>query len=47
MKGIKLELLGIGVILLGLAISSNNFFGYVGGILGFALIVAGCFSKDK
>lgn len=47
MKGIKLELLGIGVILLGLAISSNNFFGYVGGILGFGLIVAGCFSKDK
>ena len=47
MKGIKIELLGIGIILLGLAISTNNFFGYVGGILGFGIIVAGCFNKEK
>ncbi|MBR5873768.1 MAG: hypothetical protein IKY90_03415 [Oscillospiraceae bacterium] len=47
MKGIKIELLGIGIILLGLAISTNNFFGYVSGILGFGIIVAGCFYKEK
>lgn len=47
MKGIKIELLGIGILLLGLAISTNNFFGYVGGILGFGTIVAGCFIKEK
>ena len=47
MKGIKIELLGIGIILLGLAISTNNFFGYLGGVLGFGIISAGCFFKDK
>ena len=43
MKGIKIELLGIATILLGIAVTTNNFFGYV---LGF-LAVAGCFLKDK
>lgn len=47
MKGLKIELLGVGVILLGLALSTNNFFGYIGGILGFGIIAAGCFFKDK
>ncbi len=47
MKGIKIELLGIGIILLGLALSTNNFWGYVGGILGFGVIAVGCFLKDK
>ena len=47
MKGLKLELLGAGVILLGLALSTNNFFGYVGGVLGFGIIAMGYFYKDK
>ena len=29
MKGIKIELLGIATILLGIAVTTNNFFGYV------------------
>ena len=29
MKGIKVELLGIATILLGIAVTTNNFFGYV------------------
>ena len=44
MKGIKIELLGIATILLGVALTTNNFFGYV---LGFGIAVAGCFLKDK
>ena len=47
MKGIRIELLGIGMILLGIAISTNNFFGYIGGVLGFGVIAIGCFCKDK
>ena len=46
-KGIKIELLGIATILLGLAVTTNNFFGYVLGVLGFGIAVAGCFLKDK
>ena len=38
MKGIKIELLGISTILLGIAVTTNNFFG---------VAVAGCFLKDK
>lgn len=45
MKGIKLELLGIGVMLLGLALSTNNVFSYAGGVAGLVLIAAGCFLK--
>ena len=47
MKGIKIELLGIATILLGIAVTTNNFFGYVLGFLGFGVAVAGCFLKDK
>lgn len=45
MKGIKLELLGIGVMLLGMALSTNNVFSYAGGVAGLGLIAAGCFLK--
>ena len=47
MKGIKVELLGIATILLGIAVTTNNFFGYVLGFLGFGVAVVGCFLKDK
>ena len=47
MKEIKIELLGIATILLGIAVTTNNFFGYVLGFLGFGVAVAGCFLKDK
>ena len=39
--------LGIATILLGIAVTTNNFFGYVLGFLGFGVAVAGCFLKDK
>ena len=42
MKGIKIELLGIAIILLGIAVTTNNFWGYVLGVLEF-----GCFLKDN
>ena len=47
MKGIKIELLGIATILLGIAVTTNNFFGYVLGFLGFGVAIAGCFLKDR
>lgn len=47
MKGIKLELLGIATILLGIALTTNNFFGYILGVLGFGVAVTGCFLKGK
>lgn len=47
MKGIKIELLGIETILLGIAVTTNNFFGYVLGVLGFGVAVVGCFLKDN
>ena len=46
-KGIKIELLGIATILLGIAVTTNNFFGYVLGVLGFRVAVVGCFLKDN
>ena len=42
MKGIKIELSGIAIIPLGIAVTTNNFWGYVLGVLGF-----GCFLKDN
>lgn len=42
MKGIKIELSGIAIILLGIAVTTNNFWGYVLGVLGF-----GCFLKGN
>ena len=47
MKGIKIELLGIATILLGIALTTNNFFGYIFGVLGFGVTVAGCLLKDE
>lgn len=47
MKGIKMELLGIGVILLGIALSTNNFLAYTLGVIGFGIVSSGCFWKDK
>ena len=47
MKGIKIELLGIAIIPLGIAVTTNNFWGYVLGILGFGVAVVGCFLKDN
>lgn len=47
MKGIRIELLGIATILLGITVTTNNFFGYILGLLGFGVAVAGCFLKDK
>jgi hypothetical protein len=45
MNGIKLELFGIALILLGIACSLNNVLGYSGGILGFGIVSAGLFFK--
>ncbi len=47
MKGLKIELPGVGIVLLGLALSTNNFWGYVGGVLVFGVIAVGCFLKEK
>ena len=46
-KNIKIELLGIATILSGIAMTTNNFFGYVLGVLGFGVAVVGCFLKDN
>jgi hypothetical protein len=46
-KGIRIELLGISVILLGIALSTNNFWAYTLGVIGFGVVVVGCFLKDK
>jgi len=47
MKGIKIELLGSAIIPLGIAVTTNNFLGYVLGVLGFGVAVVGCFLKDN
>ena len=47
MKGIKIELLGIAIIPLEIAVTTNNFWGYVLGVLGFGVAVVGCFLKDN
>ena len=47
MKGIKIELLGITIIPLGIAVTTNNFWGYVLGVLGFGVAVIDCFLKDN
>ena len=46
-KEIEIELLGIAIILLGIAVTTNNFWGYVLGVLGFGVAVVGCFLKDN
>ena len=45
MKGIKIELLGIGIILTGIAFSFSNIFGFVGGIVGLCAVICGCFDE--
>jgi hypothetical protein len=47
MKGTGIELLGIGFILLGIALSTNNFWAYTLGVIGFGIISIGCLFKDK
>lgn len=47
MDGTKLMLLGIAVILLGIAIATMNFFGWCGGALGFLLALIGLFLPDR
>lgn len=47
MKEIKIQLLGIAIILLGIAYSLNNFVGLICAIVGFAVVVNGLFWKDK
>lgn len=47
MKSIKLQLFGISIILLGIAMSTNNFLGYVGGIIGIVIVAAGFIMNDK
>ena len=47
MKEIKIEFLGIAIIPLGIAVTTNNFWGYVLGVLGFGVAVVGCFLKDN
>ena len=42
-----LELLGIAIIPLEIAVTTNNFWGYVLGVLGFGVAVVGCFLKDN
>jgi hypothetical protein len=46
-KGIRIELLGIGVILLGFALGSFNLLDWVLGVIGFLVVVVGFFLKDK
>lgn len=47
MKGLKLELLGLGVILAGIALSLNNFWGCIGGMLGLVLAFVGCTQSEN
>ena len=47
MKEIKIELLGIAIILLGIVLRANSFFEYFLGVFGFGIVVSGCFLKDK
>ena len=41
------KLLSIAIIPLGIAVTTNNFWGYVLGVLGFGVAVVGCFLKDN
>ena len=42
MKEIKIELLGIAIILLGIVLRANSFFEYFLGVFGFGIVVSGC-----
>ena len=45
MNSIKIELLGIGIILLGIALSTNHFWAYTLGVIGFALLQLDAFGR--
>lgn len=47
MKGLKRMLLGIAVILLGIAIGTLNFLAWCGGGFGILIVIAGLFTNDK
>ena len=47
MTGLKMELLGICIILCGIAMSLNNFFGMLGGAVGIGVVIGGCFYRRK
>lgn len=47
MTGLKMEIMGLGIIALGIAISMNSFFATVLGAIGIGAIAGGLFYKDK
>lgn len=47
MKSIKIILLGIAVILLGIAASTMNFFGFGGGGIGILIVLIGFFIDER
>lgn len=47
MKGMKLELLGLGIILSGIAFSMNNFWGTLFGLLGMVFVLLGYFRNEN
>ena len=47
MKGIKTLLLGIAIILFGLAVGTLNFLAWCGGGIGILVVSAGLFQKDN
>ena len=47
MRGVKTMLLGIAVILPGIAAGTMNFLAWCGGGIGILIVIAGLFTKDK
>ncbi len=47
MNSVKIMLLGIAIILLGIAFSTMNFIGWCSGILGIIIVLIGLFKKDN
>lgn len=47
MTGLKMEIMGLGIIALGIAISMNNFWGTLLGPIGIGAMAAGLCYKDK
>ncbi len=43
MRGVKYQILGLGIILLGMTVPSFSHISYICGALGFGLAVIGCF----
>lgn len=46
-KDIKIELLGIATILLGIALRTTHFMTVILGVIGFGVVAAGYFGKDR